>query len=178
MVKHLRIPKCNDGLIKESASFSRAVSFCTGALMKLTATGAWVTSMQDNADQDSYASVLSPCASLTPFPDRINTTRLGLSNMYLQQAICEPYCAYMPGIKLTPMYSEKPLLMPDVLPSPEHLIEGSLCSMPGLNLRVVFMNMHLTHEDGMVMSRSASARFIYRAEVKYANISYDYYIFI
>ena len=112
-----------------------------------------------------YHSVLSSCASLTPYPMNINATRLGLSNIYLQQAICNPCCNYMPGMLLVPQYNQRMILMPDFMPCAEHLIEDGADSMPGLNLQVVFMNMHLTYEDGMVMSRSASQRFRYTAEI-------------
>ena len=71
----------------------------------------------------------------------------------------------MPGMTLFPGYNQFPVLMPDFMPSVNHVIYGSKFSMPGLNLPVVFMNMHLTYEDGMVMSRTASKRFKYEAEV-------------
>lgn len=142
------------------------ISFCTGTLMRIASDGKWCNTRQrSNYDGLEYHSVLSPCASLTPYPCNINVTRLGLSNIYLQQAICAPYCNYMPGMLFVPQYSERPILMPDFISSADHMIANGADSMPGLNLRVVFMNMLLTYEDGMVMSRTASERFRYTAEV-------------
>ena len=134
--------------------------------MRMGTNGRWISTKQHTNHYGlDYHSVLSSCASLTPYPMNINATRLGLSNIYLQQAICNPCCNYMPGMLLVPQYNQRMILMPDFMPCAEHLIEDGADSMPGLNLQVVFMNMHLTYEDGMVMSRSASQRFRYTAEI-------------
>jgi len=153
-------------LQKTSNDMRYTISFCTGALMRMISDGKWISTKQDSNDDLQYHNVLSPCASLTPFPSNINATRLGLSNIYLQQAVCEPYSDYIAGMKLMPRYSEASVLMPDFMPSVDHIIDAGRSSMPGLNLRAVFMNMQQTYEDGIVMSRSASQRFNYEAEVR------------
>jgi DNA-directed RNA polymerase beta subunit len=43
--------------------------------------------------------------------------------------------------------------------------EETLECIPGLNLFAIFVNLELTYEDGMVLSRSAAARFKYSATV-------------
>ena len=171
------VPTLQEKTLEEKSFTSEyIISFCTGALMRQTVDGAWITTEQPVSDDLKYHSVLSPCASLTPFPSHINATRLGLSNVYMQHAICEPYCTYMAGMKFTPLYNEDTILLPDFLLTTNHVISGSQRSFPGLNLFAVFMNMHLTHEDGVVMSRSASERFKYKAEINRTLSVFDRHI--
>ena len=92
---------------------------------------------QDNDDDLEYGAVVSPRASLTPYPQFINTIRLGLSSIYWNQAICTPYCNYMPGRKLIPipMYQENLILFPDFIPSTNYMADEHQ-SIPGLNLAI------------------------------------------
>lgn len=130
----------------------------TGALMRLGPAGYWMDSKSSGSLVDEFVHMLSPCAGLTPFPDYISPARLGLCNTYMTQAICMPTCDYQPGMKVRPVNTEAPILVPT------HLYGQSIDKLkmiPGLNVYTVFMNMELTYEDGIVMSRSAAMRFEY-----------------
>ena len=137
-----------------------AISFCTGTVMRQQENGQWVDNLCTQVSESRYESVLSPCASMVPFASYINPTRLGMSNVYMSQAICLPKCTYQPGLELTPLYKESCILLPDFIRT-----DVNTSVIPGLNLFVIFMNMDLTYEDAMVMSRSTTYRFQYRAEV-------------
>ncbi len=141
------------------------ISFCTGTLMRNNKTGRWVTTKQvDEAEDLCYDDLLSPCASFTPFPEYINS--LGwVSVVSISTRLLASPTLDMPGLKITPMYRERCHVFPDFISylGVQHL--DNLNAIPGLNLRVVFMNMMLTYEDGIVMSSSASKRFQYKAEL-------------
>lgn len=142
------------------------ISFCTGTLMRLNVNNRWVSSKEeDSAEFVEYHTVLSPCASIVPFPERINPVRMGLSNIYLQQAVCKPYCDYMPGMRIVPYYEEGCIGIQDYMLNRLVNNPGDTTSMPGLNLFAVFVNMQLTYEDAMVLSRTASLLFKYRVIV-------------
>ena len=137
------------------------LSFCTGSLMRQQKSGTWSCSNSCTEPVDKYHSILAPSASLVPFPEFINTVRMGLSNTYITQAICRPFCDYQPNMKIYPKYEEHPIIMPDFIRDSQTFINGCL---PGLNLQVVFLNMEETYEDGIVLSRSAAERFSYSVE--------------
>ncbi len=82
--------------------------------------------------------------------------------MYLNQAICLSFNRYYPGITLTPSYKQKPCIISDHI---HYTDENVLECIPGLDLFAVFVNLELTYEDGMVLSRSAAARLKYNASV-------------
>jgi RNA polymerase Rpb2, domain 6 len=139
------------------------LSFCTGTMMRLSSErGVWVDNMSSTEFDGTYRQCVSSPVSLIPFIEYINPTRAGLMSVYLNQAISLPCNKYHGGITLVPLYLQKPYIMSD------HCHYGdndTLDAIPGLNLLVVFMNMELTYEDGMVMSRSAARRFGYEATI-------------
>jgi hypothetical protein len=59
---------------------------------------------------------------------------------------------------LIPNYKEVPITVAGG-------VSEAIRSIPGRNLFAVFMNMELTHEDGMLMSRSGAKKFPYTAIV-------------
>jgi len=93
-----------------------------------------------------------------PFIEHIHPVRASLVNIYLNQAICEPCNKYYPGVVLKPEYSEAPCIISD---NCNYDDEGSLTCIPGLNVFTIFVNLELTYEDAIVMSRSAACRFKY-----------------
>eukprot|EP00978_Attheya_sp_CCMP212_P010556 scaffold25642_cov73-Attheya_sp.AAC.3 len=137
------------------------LSFCTGALMRQQESGTWSCSNSCTESIGAYHNILAPSASLVPFPQFINTVRMGLCNTYLAQAVCKPFSDYQSNMKIYPKYSEHPIIMPNFIRDIQRVIEGCV---PGLNLRVVFLNMEETYEDGIVLSRSAARRFSYSVE--------------
>lgn len=153
----LTIHECIEGTVK-----GVALSFCTGALMRCASDGRWIDSKSRQGGYMGYESILSPTLSLVPYISHINPIRASLLNIYMTQALCTPCCTYHPSIVLTPLYREH-MIATD---STALVSEPNRSDMiPGLNLYCIFMNMEHTHEDGIVMSRSAARRFKYKALV-------------
>ena len=56
---------------------------------------------------------------------------------------------------MAPLYTENPILISKNLPSDDKY-PNYIHHIPGLNLFVVFVNMELTYQDGLVMSRTSA----------------------
>jgi hypothetical protein len=107
-----------------------------------------------------YNIITAPALQLIPFIEYINPVCAGLINTYLPQAICEPVNTYQPNMVLIPNYKEVPITVAGG-------VSEAIRSIPGRNLFAVFMNMELTHEDGMLMSRSGLRSFRIRLLSRY-----------
>jgi hypothetical protein len=139
------------------------LSFATGTLMRYDATfGKWIDTKSSCTPVGEYSLLLSPCLRLIPFHAYISPTRAGLTNTYMCQAISLPSNRYHPGIRLVPLYCSKPIVISDAV---TYTNMKDLDTIPGLDVFAIFMNMELTYEDGMVMSRTGARRFHYKAEV-------------
>ena len=138
------------------------LSFCTGAIMRFAEPYGWIDSKSVQGKYTDYRTVTAPALSLIPHMQYINPIRAALLNIYIAQAICSPCCRYHPGMILIPQYRQS------LIASDCHADIGVVDTrdhVPGLNLFCVFMNMELTYEDGMVLSRSAARRFEYVANI-------------
>ena len=132
------------------------ISFSTGTMIRRLDTRS-VDSITGYKPLNVYHTVC-PSLQFIPFLHSISPARASLTNVYLEQAVCEPYSSYIPSIQFKPLYSQYIHLVPN------RVINGTnLDKVPGLNLRVVFCNTSLTYEDGMILSRSAAMRFKYQA---------------
>ena len=100
------------------------LSFCTGALMRQQESGTWSCSNSCTEPIGTYHNILAPSASFVPFPQFINTVRMGLCNTYLTQAVCKPFSDYQSNMKIYPEYSEDPIIMPDFIRDRQSVIDG------------------------------------------------------
>ena len=88
------------------------MSFSTGTMMrKVSLDGPWTDSRSGVEFDGGYRQCVSRAISMVPFVEYINSTRDGLNNVYLNQAICLPYNQYHPGITLTPCYNQRPCIL-------------------------------------------------------------------
>jgi hypothetical protein len=137
----------------------KVISFSTGTLMRFDRNHQrWVDSKTDVDFNPTYRDVVSPAIALVPSLTYINPVRASLVNTYMNQAICLPHNNYFPGTTLVPLYSQLPCVMSD---NCNYDSVDSLLNVPGLDLFCIFVNLELTYEDGMVMSRSAASKFKY-----------------
>jgi len=157
-----KTPHCltvHNSSVEHNGMAVKVLSFCTGTLMRwIEHETRWVDSKTEVEFAGNYRSVISPAVSLIPFIEHIHPVRASLVNVYLNQAICEPCNKYYPGVVLKPEYSEIPCVISDNCSYDD---ESSLKCIPGLNLFTIFVNLELTYEDAIVMSRSAARRFKY-----------------
>jgi hypothetical protein len=119
-------------------------------MRKVSTDGPWVDTKSGVEFDGEYRQCVTSAISMIPFVEYINPTRAGLTNVYLNQVICLPSNRYYPGITLTPRYKQKPCVISDHL---HYVNEETLECIPGLNLFAIFVNLELTYEDGMVLSR-------------------------
>lgn len=105
---------------------------------------------------------MSPAIWLVPFVEHINPIRASFVNVYLKQAICSPCKKYYPGIILAPNYKEAPCVISS---NCVYSNEASLECIPGLDLFAIYVNIELTYEDAIVMSRSAATKLIYTCRI-------------
>lgn len=161
----LKTPHCvtiHKHQFKDSVGTIRVLSFATGTVMRqISPDGPWVDSKSGYSFDGTYRQCVSSAISLVPFLEHINPVRAGLTNVYLNQCITLPCCKYFPGIVLTPKYNQKPCVMSA---NSYYTSDESLDNIPGLNLFAIFVNLELTYEDGIVMSRSAANRFGYTSK--------------
>jgi hypothetical protein len=136
------------------------LSFCTGSLMRFSnPDNKWVDSASIQSKPSDYTQILSSISLMIPFLSYISPTRAGMLSTFLSQSICTPSCRYDPCRVVVPLYNESPLMCARVVE--EGSVDMLSTSIPGLNVFVVFCNLDLTHEDGMVMSASAAYRYKY-----------------
>ena len=133
------------------------LSFCTGTVMR-SQDGMWVDSKMLCAPPSSYEQVTSTIVGMIPFLDYLEPTRAGMLCGFINQSVCSPMCLYDATRSVVPLYSESPIMIPE---HTHDLEANAYKTIPGLNLFVVFMNMDLTYEDGIVLSSSAASKFKY-----------------
>ena len=149
-------------LTKHDGMSVKVLSFCTGAVMRwVESRGTWIDSRSDIGCISTYRSIISPSLSLIPFIEHISPVRASLANVYLNQAICSPCNKYYPGVVLRPNYSEPPCVVSD---NCDYTDKRLLDCVPGLDVFAIFVNLELTYEDAIVMSRSAASRFKYTSK--------------
>ena len=140
-------------------NYVKVISFSTGTLMRWDKPHqCWVDSKTSIDFNPTYRNLISPAIALVPSLTYINPVRASLVNVYMNQAICTPYNNYFPGTTLIPLYAQCPCVLSD---NCNYDSLDSLRHIPGLNMFCIFVNLELTYEDGMVMSRSAASRFKY-----------------
>ena len=70
----------------------------------------WVDSLSEQVYPSSFAEILSPVLTWIPFVQHISGARAGLSNIYLNQAVCNPKSTCDPSLSIVPCYDESVLL--------------------------------------------------------------------
>ena len=106
----------------------------------------------------SFVEILSPVLSWIPFVQHISGVRGGLSNIYLNQAVCNPKSTYDSSLTIVPCFDESVLLYSV---DRDQEVDGNAYKLPLRNIFTVFMNTEHTYEDGFVMSSSAATKFQY-----------------
>lgn len=154
-----------------SESRTMVLSYCPGALVRESEVG-YVDNLMANGDYTLFSgpivfeaqSRVCRVTSWCPFYQTLPEARVSLMEGFLTQAVCLPFSSIVATI--TPLYNEWPLC---VTPELKVVLDACTrkgileCPLPGLNVRVVFMNAgYLTYEDAMVMSKSCAERFSYK----------------
>lgn len=107
MLEHIIISNLSESphspTLHDNESGYVTLSFCSGTLMAQSHENMWYDSMSRRwCTTQHYQRIVSPAASLVCFPQYINPVRLGLSNIYLNQAVCTPSCRYQLNITAAP----------------------------------------------------------------------------
>lgn len=124
------------------------LSFCTGTVMRMQ-DEMWVDSKMQCSPPDSYEKITSTIVGMIPFLEYLEPTRAGMLCTFINQTVCTPMCLYDSTRSVIPLYFESPIMVPE---HTNELEMSAHMTIPGLNLFVVFMNMDLTYEDGIVLS--------------------------
>lgn len=165
--------------VKDRLTFHRhgdkrdvVISYNTGCLMKPVAGVGYVDNimLQQNMSALSYEGVpstidtvyddnsqlLGELSCLVPYMAHNPPARSSLSSHFIVQGLSPP-CNTV-NYQCAPQYSQSPLVITKYAMS----MFPALTDMPGLNVRVAFMQTDLTFEDAFLMSASCALRFRYK----------------